>query len=518
MQRFFTLVFFVFGTSFAGLWAQVHSSEFSLASPFSEPDDRHDIVMLNAKDFVTLAKVKGNQSGKSDFVLERYSYELQAAWRVPLVADPAEDYKELFFNGKEIILLSVWHKLSDKTTSLMAYAFDPQSGKLNWNKVLETYQVGAWENHPHKGNVKETFTDVVCEHINQNYITPFEYKHTIQFSPDRKKFISYVYNYGEKKLSASLCVYDASTNLLSKGKVSIDDNYINQGIYLNDQGLVYIVNSNTSGRLVIIQYNLDTKEFEMLDLPGSNFVKDDFQVKFLQDKKLLVACSEFSAGVFMGVMYTRFDFEKMEVQEPVFEPINGAKASRILDIRKKSGFMKGEEDWKDYDITHLVCDASGAVFIVLEKRHLYADGYPHIGRDVFDVSHQVEINGHVQAEGILVFAFTPNDEFSWSNYIPKNQLYPASDGLNSVSFVLQESKNQLGVLYAYSESLDGALTSITMKYLDKQTGTITEQKIPNESKLIPVREYTLFFPDGTMVLVGKRGLFGKTSSIVRFKL
>jgi hypothetical protein len=499
------------------MFAQTISNEFSLTSPFNEPDDRHDVVKLNDKDIVTLAKVKGNVTSKSDFVLERYNYNLQSQWKTPMVADPSEDYKDLFYNGKEVVLLSVIHKESEKKTTLIAYGFDPANGKLLWNKTLESYPVGEWVNHSHKGKVKESFTDVVCEHVNQSFVTPFEYKHNIHFSPDKEKFISYVFNYGEKNLTASLSVYDKSGNVLSKGKVSIDDNYINQGIYINNEGKVFILNSNSSGKLNVIRFDLSTKDFDILELPGSNFIKDDFHVHFISNTSLLIACSEQVNGVLMGVMYTRFDFEEQVVQESVFESINGSTGSKILELRKSSKLMKGEEDWKDYDITQFIVDNNDNKFIVLEKRHLFSDGYPHIGRDVFDASHKVEINGHVQAEGIIIFAFNKTNQFIWSAYLPKNQIYAASDGLNSVSFVLNEQTNSLKLIYAYSENMDGMLFSLSCTTIDKATGKKSDAPIPNDQKLIPVREYTTFYEDGTAVMVGKKGLLGKSSSIIRIK-
>lgn len=495
----------------------VTAVDFSLTSPFTEPDDRHDIVKLNTTDIVTLAKVKGNVTSKSDFVLERYNYDLKSQWKTPLQAEPSEDYKDLYFNGKEVILLSVVHKESEKKTALMAYGFDPATGKQTWNKELESYTVGDWENHPHKGKVKESFPDVVCEHVNQNYVTPFEYKHNIHFSPDNQKFVSYVFNYGEKSLTASVCIYDKNGTLLNKGKVSIDDNYINHGIFINNEGKVFIVNSNYSGKLNIIRFDLGTKDFDILELPGSNFAKDDFQVVFRDDNMLYVACTEHMNGVMMGVMYTRFDFNEKVVKESVFETISGGTGSKIISERKASKVMRGEEDWKDYDITNFIVEKDGRVFIFLEKRHLYAEGYPHIGRDVFDASHKVEINGHVQAEGIIAFAFNKDNQLEWTSYIAKNQIYAASDGINSVSYVMDAQGDKFRLFYACSENLDGVINNINYLTIDKSTGKKSaDQKLPNEQKLTIVREYTTFYEDRSFVIVGKKGLLGKTSSMVRY--
>ncbi|MCS6822867.1 MAG: hypothetical protein NZ529_01130 [Cytophagaceae bacterium] len=499
----------------------VAMEDFSLASPFNEPDGRNDIVKISSTDFISVAKTKGNVTGKSEFVIERYNNDLKPVWKTPLLTDVTEDYIDLYFNGKDAILLSVIHDEKNKKTTLVAYAFDINTGNKIWEKELESYNVGDWENNPHKGKVKESFIDIVCEHVNKNFVTPIEYKHNIRFSQNNEKFLSYVYNYGESNLSASLCVYDKFCNVIAKGKVSIDNNYVNHGIYLNNAGDIFIVNANQSGKLNIIRYDLITKDFDIMELPGANFRKDDFQVAFLNDDELYVACTESSSdGALIGVMYNKFDFKNKTLDKSVFEPISGKTGMMVIQERSNNKLLKGDEDWKYYDIAHFIIDKDEDITIILEKRMLYAQGYPHIARDVFDVSHKVEINGHVQTEGVIILDFHRGGELRWASYIPKNQIYAATDGLNSISFVFDRShKNYYRFLYAYSEGLDGMITSIRYVAIDKNSGKkVKDEKLPNDSKLLLVREYTLWNDDNTVTLVGRKGLLGKSSSIVKIKL
>ncbi len=496
----------------------VKSVDFSLGSPFSEPDGRKDLAVINSTDFVTLAKTKGNITGKSDFILVRFNKELVSQWKTPLQADVFEDYKEVFFNGSEIVLLSVIHNEKDKNTKLEAYGFNIVTGVKSWTKELETYTVGDWDNHPHKGKVKESFIDIICEHANSSFVTPIEYKHNINFSPDGEKFISYVYNYGEKNLTATVCVYDKSCKVLMKSKISIDDNYVNHGLFINNEGKVFIVNANYSGKLNIIKYDLASKDFEVMELPGSNFMKDDFQIRFFSDDELYVACTEQLNGTMMGVLYTKFNFKTKTIDKTVFESINGNTGVKILEIRRNNKMMKGDEDWKDYDITSFFVDKNEEVTIILEKHLLYADRYPHIERGVFDASHNIEINGHVQAEGVIIFKFGKDGVMDWIQYIAKNQIFAASDGLNTISYIVDNSsKNQLRLLYASSESLDSFINAITIINIEKATGKkISEQKLDGVDKSLFVREYTNFMDDG-FTIVTKKGLLGKSSSLLKYK-
>jgi len=497
----------------------VTSKQFALASPFNEPDDRSDVVRISENEFITLAKAKGGQSGKSNFVLQKFDHDLNSNWMVPLVAESYEDYKELFYNGKEVVLLSVHHLVAEKKTKLFAYAFDVNNGKQVWNKELESYSVGDWETHMHKGRVKESFTDLVCEHVNQDYVTPFEYKHNIVFSPDNSKFISYVYNYGESNLTASLAIYDTQGNVLKKGKVSIDNNYTNYGICINNKAQVFILNANNSGAVNFIQFDLDTRDFFILQLPNSNYMKDDFHVQFLNDNEVYVANSEVKDGKIYGVMYSKFNFQTEQVEMSKFQELDASFKSKINADRKNNKQMKGEDDWMDYDITQFYVDKQEEAFIVLEKRDLHADGYPHIGRETFDKTHKVEFTGHVQAETILMFAFDEKGDMKWKNYILKNQVYPASDGLNSISFIMDRGHaSEIRLLYANSESFDGSLHNLNYVSVNATDGTYQTKSLPNNDKLTLVREYSFFTGDNSFILVGKKGLVGKSSMIVKYKL
>ncbi|HXA02482.1 MAG TPA: hypothetical protein VNW99_10875 [Cytophagaceae bacterium] len=521
MLNRFMLVFFLCLITFFSSFSQsiVVNNAFRLGSPYNEPDGRNDIVKINATDFVTLAKVKGNATGKSDFMLERYDgSSLQPQWQVSLSADGFEDYKDLYFNGKEIVLLSVIHNEGEKKTRLEGYGFDISSGTKTWTKEMEAYTVGDWETHAHKGKVKESFIDVVCEHANAEFVTPFEYKHNIHFSPDQSKFISYVFDYGQKNLTANISVYDNACNLLNRGIVTIDNDFTNHGIYINNKGTVFIINANNSGKLNFIQFDLVSKDFTLLELPPSNFQKDDFQVQFQNDDIIYVGNSEIAQGKVVGVMFSKFDFKNKKLEKSIYHEFRPEFKSEVVKERAAKG-IKGDEDWKDYDITDFIVESNGNIVFLLEKRSLYAEGYPHVSRDMFDKSHTVEFIGHVHAEGILMLYFK-DDLLEWSNYIAKNQVYPANDGLNSVSFVIDNTKAAtIRLLYASSEGMDGMLSTLNIVSIDRATGNKTGPVIlPNKDKLSLVKDYTIWPEDNSLIIVGKKGILGKSSNIAKYKL
>lgn len=497
-----------------------YSKEFRLGSPNSEPGGKRDVVLLENKDVVTLSKLS-TTAKKTVFSLDRYNERFESIWSVEITAETSEEYKDLFYNGKELVLLTVVHLELQRKTSLNAYGYDPQSGTKLWSKELETYQVGNWEDNPHKGKVKESFLDVICEHTNAPYITPFEYKHHLFFSPDQKKFVSYVFNYGEHTLTAHVNVYDVSCNKLKTGKVGIDNDYINYGLFINDKTDLFILNANNGGKVNFIKLDLDTKDFTLLELPATSFQKDDFHVSFLSDTKVLVGNTELNyKGMFAGVMYSVFDFGNKKIEKSIFKEYDAPMKAKHLEARKMYKPIKDEENWLDYDLVHFGLEADGQILFVLEKRTLFATGYPHIGRGAFDKSHVVNLDGHVQAGGIVLLSFNTNDELAWYAYHPKNQIYPAADGLNSISFALDNmQKDQIRLLYAYSEGFDASLHNLHYLSYDRNSGKVLKDiLLPNQDKLVLVRDYTLWPQRDRLILVGRKGLLGKTSSVVSYKL
>lgn len=493
------------------------TAEFSLASPFTEPDGRSDFTVLPNKDIVTLSKTKGNLTGSSEFILEKLSPDLDGIWQTELTANSSEDYKEIFFNGQHVIILSVIHLEKEKKTKLEAYGFNPSTGKKEWTKELESYEVQDWELHPHKGRVKESFIDVICEHVNPDFITPFEYKHNIKFSPDHSQFVSYVYNYGEQNLTATVSIYDRECKLKKRDKISIDNDFTNYGFYINNIGELFIVNANKFGQVNLIRYEPGTKDFELLQLPGSSLMKDDFTLQFTGNDVVYLANSEMAQEKIMGILVARFDFEKNTVDE-YLHLFDGDFKAKVAKERKEFGKIRGEEDWKGYDITEFILAADNSSYIVLEKHMLYADGYPNIERDVFDKSHKKQIDGHVNAEGIIIVKLNPTGSLAWQNYIPKNQIYPALDGLNTISYSLNEDIKELRMIYAYGHSMDGVIHDIRYVTIDKETGLISKNTdLGNKEKLALVKDFTIW-GDDEMIIVGKKGLLGKKSLIIKYKL
>jgi hypothetical protein len=521
MKKITTLVLFVLLVFFASAQSIELTNDFRMASPFHEPDGANDVVRLKGGDFVTLAKLKGGIAGKADFAIERNDgSSLKVVWSTMISVAASEDFKDLYFNGKDLVLLSVIHLDAEKKTQLVAYGYDVKTGSMIWTKELESYDVAPYVEVDHRGAVKESFIDVICEHTTPSFVTPFEFKHNIHFSPDESKFVSYVFDFSQHNLTASVTVYDNAGNLINKGKVAIDNGYVNYGMFINNRGELFVVNANNAGKINIIRLNLSTRDFVLLEIPGSNSKKDELLVHFIDDDNLLIGAVELFEEKLIGVMYAQVDFLTMKIEKHVSDKIDAPVVSLVSEGRKSIKSLKGEDDWLNYDLTHMFVSAEREVILVLEKRAFYADGYPNISPSTFNKKHQVEVNGHVHTEGILILSYSKDNARKWVQYVAKNQIYPSTDGLNTISYVIDNThQSNIRIMYATSESFDGTITTINLTHIDRATGKkVKEVVLPNDSKLMLVRDYTLWEENDKLIIVGRKGALGKTSAIVRYKL
>ncbi|MGN6646123.1 MAG: hypothetical protein ACTHJT_06300, partial [Cytophaga sp.] len=135
----FTFILFAFFTGYTFAQSIELSSDFRLASPFHEPDGANDVVRLKGGDFITLAKLKGGIAGKADFALERnHGGNFSVLWSKTISVTPVEEFKDMYFNGKDLIILSVIHDEAAKLTKLLSYGYNVQDGTELWKKELES--------------------------------------------------------------------------------------------------------------------------------------------------------------------------------------------------------------------------------------------------------------------------------------------------------------------------------------------------------------------------------------------
>jgi len=490
---------------------------FSLSCPYREPDGRTELIKVSDTDFITLSKIKGNLTGrKSQYVLERYDLSLVPKWQTKLTVDKYEDYKDLIYLNGEIVLLSVVHNHDQYFSKLLVYGFDLNKGKNIWYQELDSVAVGKWQDAYGKGGVKETFQDLINSGIRKNFITPLQYEYYTCFSPDKKKFIAWRYDYSKERLYANVKIFDNRFEKINEAVIPLD-NYANYGIFLSNPGDIYILNADATGRIIVIQYDLTTKESNLLEIERTNNNREDFKLSFIDDDVVYIANLNILDNKLIGIMYSRFDFETSEVEEINYYEISENLVQRVDSARQQKRSLYGPESWMNYEITDFRVNQNGEALFILEKREMLNLGYLHL-KGLKNISAWYEKNEQINIEEILIFSFDSAGQLKWENFHLKSQVNAAYDGLNSVSFVAENFKDKLSFLYASSDIPLSGLNKIELVEFDKHTGEkIKHMSLPNEFKLTLVRAYS-FWPDQhNLIIVGKKGVMGRRSLIKSLK-
>ena len=351
------------------------SLPFSATTPFLEPDGRKLTLKLNETEFVLLSKVKGHLHGESTYQLEKYDKELGSKFKTLIVCPHEEDYKELFFNGVDIILFSVVHDEVQKKSKLHAYIFDATTGMKKSDKPLHEHTISDWLELPGKGVVKTTFENEICSSLPKHFTTNFEYQFQIRYSPDKSKILIYIFDYSQKNLVAELRVFDNKLTELMQGAIPIDNGFINYGIYPNNKGDVFILNSERTGRIVVIQYNLKTKINKLLDIQNANTNRSSLNLQVFTDFEVYISCVNTSSNKLAGVMYAKFDFKQNTIEKLNFHDISVGLMQTAQIMRPTNKNLSGTESWMGYEIISFFVNEYEKIIMVLEKREIVGLGY-----------------------------------------------------------------------------------------------------------------------------------------------
>jgi len=506
----------------SGLFAQVveRTIPFSFASSYPEPDGRREALKLSENEFVTLAKSKGGEAGASEYTFEKYDKNLNSLFKVVLKAGEEEDYKELFFNGTDIILFSVLHENLKQTSKLLAYGFDANTGARKWDKVLQEFKIKSWVSSKYKGAVKETFENCIGSCVARNFVTPLEYQYDVRISKDGKRILTYIYDYSQQNLVASVKLWDNQLNQLQESTIPIDNNFINYGIYPNNIGDVFILNVDRLGRMVVVKYNLESKNSDLLDIQYTSTKREGLRLAFLNDNVIYVSNICTKEGKITGVMYSKLDFGTRLVEKINYHELSDHMKQTMKLLRQSNKNLVGDENWKGYHITDFFLNEYEKIVMVVEKREITSMSYNFNQSEINDIEKwKATKQAKVNVEGFMIFSFNKDDELLWENVHLKSQVGDVGAGLLSSSYSMSISEEgKIRMAYAFASSSSGILNSIKYIEWDELTGNkVKELALPNDEGLTMLRNYTTWFED-KVAIAGRKGLLGKKSSMVMYKI
>jgi hypothetical protein len=518
MNRITTFIFCILAVA-AQAQVLTKTAEYTIASSNIETTQQILSLPLGKEHFISLNKIKGSQLSASSFLLEKYDLNLTVLFSTPLTIDVNEDYKEIHVVENEIYLFSEFHDIFQKKKALKVYIFNLETGVLRDTKTINEQTVGTWLEYAAKGCTKETFELAVASNLTYNFNTPLEYQYTIQFSPDKKSLLVYTFDYSQKALVATTIILDSKLAVLQDGKVSIDNNFINYGIFVNNNEDLHILNCDRMGRIVLVRFNLATRDMIFLDVQSTLAKREGLKLQFLNDDEIYVANVVTSNKKFSGIMYSKFNFKERIVEKLNIHDLSESLVQTSKAVHTSTKLFSSEESWMNYQIADFYVNEYEKIVLVLEKRDLEITGYHYESSSVNDIKNWMAKLGKVHIESVIILAFNKNDELLWENYYAKNQVNDITGGTLSASYSLDISdEGKIRMLYASSDNATGVYNQLRYVEWDELSGSkVKDLALANDEGLILLRNYTLWW-ENKLILVGKKGLLGKKTMIHAYDL
>ncbi|WP_018342397.1 hypothetical protein [Cytophaga aurantiaca] len=518
MNRIITLIFYILAVSG---YAQVltKSAEYTIASSNIETTQQILSLPVGKEHFISLNKTKGSQLSPSSFLLQKYDMNLAAVFSTPLTIDVNEDYKEIHVVENEIYLFSEKHDIFQKKKALKVYVFNLETGVLKSDKIINEQTVAAWLEYPSKGATKETYELAISSNLTYNFNTPLEYQYTIQFSPDKKTILVYTFDYSQKTLIATTIILDTKLNVLQDSKVSVDNNFINYGIFVNNKQELHILNCDKLGRIVLVRFNPVTRDMIFLDVQSTISKREGLKLQFFNDDEIYVANVITSNKKFSGIMYSKFNFRDRIVEKLNIHDLSEGLLQTSKAVHTSTKLFSSEENWMNYQIADFRLNEYEKIVLVLEKRNLEVIGYQYESSSVNDIKNWMVKLGKVHVESVIMMAFNKDDQLLWENYYAKNQVNDITGGTLHASYSMDISdEGKIRMVYASSDNATGVYNLLKYVEWDELSGSkVKDLSLSNDDGLVLLRNYTLWW-ESKLVLVGKKGILGKKTMVHTYDL
>lgn len=280
---------------------------------------------------------------------------------------------------RTLLLMVAFVCLPGQTTALLAQSTSSKN-------------LSNWEAYPHNGRVRESFENAVASGQPAKDRTFFADQRLSSQSPDRKVKLAYAYEYGQPTLWVRGTV--TTTNQTTAFQLPIDDGFTNHGLFVNDQGEVFLINTDANDGLYLIRYQPQTEESTILQVGPTGSRRNRFIPYFGPEGKVYVAnVGESPTGQLTGVMVSVFNFAANRVEDVQFHPLS-------TDIKQK---MHSRMPEGRYDLVSFEVKPNGERLLQLEKRNIAANTYRYNPFAVNDPANWAPRKQQVQIGERIIF-------------------------------------------------------------------------------------------------------------------
>lgn len=486
----------------------VKEKSFIVQTPFLEPDGRKLSLLVKDSLLVNLGKSKGGSRGQSEYLLELRDRNLALQWQVSMHPSPKENFMSLFAAGKTLFIFSVIHDLKGNKAKLKAYHFSMGNGALKQEKILVENKVDPWQDAYGKGGVRMTMQHYIMSGSSHMNLTPLQYQYRLSISPDSSKILAYFYDYSKTTMLAHIAIFDAELKLLQQGQVPVDGGYVNQGVYINNRGELFLLNAGRDGDIAVVRYDFSSKRSRFLQIKSSSGNRADYQFNFYDDDRVLVRTLAERDGKLTGIMFSSFNFAENQVEEIHYFDI-----ATILSSTSDS--TTAGSNLGNFAQAAFFIHKNKEIVLVLEERNYISPGFIYERHSRLSPSVWHQRKARIEAGNLFVICLTEEMELKWAHFMPKSQTAIANEGFNTIGVTAALLEDRADILYQGGHSQE----KLQYLSLNLDDGHIIKNvKMENSESLVLLRPYTHWIGNNFLILVGKKGFSGKSSSIRKYSL
>lgn len=500
------------------VFGQIQKSvPFDLKGPVDADYMDHSFWIGN--DICTISRIQGKQNRTSSYAVVRYNEYLTQVWRSSVSISENEDLLSFFeLDNSVFVLINGYNPETKKAYITRAEIFKQTGDWLKTDTVISE-TIKPWLSRESKATVKQTFQNAILSIQYKDYVVPLEYRYNVEISPDSSKLMIFRYDYGQKNLWVKAKVYDRKFNIFEEGEVPVDDHYICYGMGVNNDAEVILYKANEVGKVVTVRFHLATEDFKYVSLYTANSTRDNLTLWQQDLDHLFVAKLNRKNESFVGVTFSRFNFLKEKVDDTRFQAFESTFKDELIKQMKKERIPNLDDNWYHYELTDFFIDNDSNRIILVEERNIISTDFEYEPEAVERQDGWIPKIGRIKAGALIMFVFDKDNKFIYKYGLVKNQDIDATDGLNTISYTANHLSEE-GILQLVMAEEGGSTTLNQIRFmeLDYVRGEVKKDyKLNNPEKLVMIRPFTLF-KDGHMYFVGKKGVFGKKSFFVKYKL
>jgi hypothetical protein len=511
VTTFFRLILMWF---FGSLWFICHgqsikSNPFFLDPSIAGNDENNLSEFVEGMGIINFGIHQLDGKNWSTYLLELRRPDLDVVWQTPVRVKSNENFLHLKVNDDQVGLISVLFDEKLKQSQLHLSLYNLEDGSLVKESVLSEHIIQPWQEEPDKGARKQNFENIILSGLKTEGVAPLEYRYYLTLSPDKEKLLAYRYDYSQQTLYAEATIFNNEWQEEKKVKLPIDKNFVNTGLFLNNSGKIFLLNSRSDGTIAVIKVNLIDNSSKYLEISPSNSLRNSFNLDFEDDDHLIISNLSYKNGQMAGLMFSKFNFKENQI-----DWIKHQDFHKNITVGKDTLNEVLDVDHKNFELVKVYLMDDSKTFI-LEHRDYIAAGQPfnYLGGD--HISNWKPRKAKILTGDLLVLNFDAEQELNWLHVINKNQSNSSDEQLAHISYVSNILEGRINLLYATGI---GSVSKLNYINFNIDSGDKKIQELPNLHHLVFIKNYTQWLSADRVVLVGKKGFKGKSALIIKYKI